>query len=293
MLCCGTPHCRVSLGSLCKCQEVFLPATSPLLCHPPWQTAPGLGWKGLFFLKSGIFQATGFTRNQKKAFFFAFFLLFLIDKAFSRWIPAPFWRLQPRAPPSSANASAFPGSAGMRVQFVSHRKFHRQNANSQFQALFRNIFCVSCCCKEPRRGGEKKKNPNKISLSLFSATHFSAPVKQNVSCKPGGRHKVKREGLLLCSAVSLLLFLFPRSSCPFLLPVLYHLPHYPSPVLPQLNFSGPSFASLLVPFILWVSSRASCCVLSLIRAQSGNIPPFSSLGWNYWFSNCWDCVGLL
>lgn len=28
-------------------------------------------------------------------------------------------------------------------------------------------------------------------------------------------------------------------------------------------------------------------------AKSGNIPPFPSLGWNYWVSNCWDSVGLL
>jgi len=73
----------------------------------------------------------------------------------------------------AANVSAFPGSKGMRAQFVSHRKFHRQNANSQFQALFRNIFCVSCCCKKPSRG----KNPNRNSLSLFNATHFSTPSK--------------------------------------------------------------------------------------------------------------------
>lgn len=40
----------------------------------------------------------------------------------------------------AANAAAFPGGKGMRAQFMSCRKFHKQNANSQFQALFGNIF---------------------------------------------------------------------------------------------------------------------------------------------------------
>lgn len=148
------------------------------------------------------------------------------------------------------------------------------------------------------RGWKKKKNPNKNSVSLFSATHFSAPVKQNASCKPGGRHKVKREELLLCSAASFS-FSFQGLHAPFfslsfitshVIPAL----SFPScDLLPNLNFSGPSFTLLHVQFILWVSSEASCCALSLTRAKSGNIPPFPRLGWNYWFSNCWDSVGLL
>lgn len=82
---------------------------------------------------------------------------------------------------------------------MSHRKFHRQNANSQFQPLFRNIFSVSCCCKKPRKG---EKPIQGFTQPLQCHSFFPTPVKQTASCKARGSHKVKRKKLLLCSAAS-------------------------------------------------------------------------------------------
>lgn len=213
---CGTPV-QLCPWDPCKCHELSHSAT---LCHP--SLGVGCPEKGSY--SQWYLSETGLTRSQKRAFY-------LINKAFSRWIPASFWWQQPRALPSSASASAFPGRQGWESNLWATGNFTGKMQTANFKLCLEIFSVFPAAARNQERG---KKNPNKNSLCLFSATHFSAPVKQNVSCKPGENHKVRREELLLCSAPS---SSFWALHAPFFCPL--SPPTLPSSVLPQVPSSSP------------------------------------------------------